>query len=81
LLTDETCDPFDDSEEAVTAFEAAEWLPLLKHNLADIQRTRELAQLADRFVLQSDFGMIVAPEVNQENQDDGSGLVSQVTFG
>jgi len=25
--------------------------------------------------------MIVAPEVNQENQDDGSGLVSQVTFG
>jgi hypothetical protein len=41
----------------VDAFEAAEWLPLLKHNLADIQRTRELAQLADRYVPRSDFGM------------------------
>jgi hypothetical protein len=41
----------------VDAYEAAEWLPLLKHNLADIQRTRELAQLADRYVPQSDFRM------------------------
>ena len=57
LLTDETCDPFDDSEEAVGAFEDAEWLPLLKHNLADIQRTRELARLAGRFVPKSDFSM------------------------
>jgi len=57
LIGNPTCDPFEDSEEAVKAFEAAEWLPLLRHNLADIQRTRELAQLADRFVPQSDFGM------------------------
>lgn len=57
LIGNPTCDPFEDSGEAVDAFEAAEWLPLLKHNLADIQRTRELAQLADRFVPQSDFGM------------------------
>lgn len=57
LLTDETCDPFEDSEEAVAAFEHAEWLPLLKHNLADIQRTRELARLAGRFVPKSDFSM------------------------
>jgi len=57
LLSDETCDPFDDSEEAVGAFEDAEWLPLLKHNLADIQRTRELARLAGRFVPKSDFSM------------------------
>jgi hypothetical protein len=41
----------------VSAFENAEWLPLLRHNLADIQRTRELAQLADRYVPQSDFSM------------------------
>jgi len=57
LLGNETCDPFEDSEEAVEAFEAAEWLPLLEHNLADIQRTRELALLAGRFVPKSDFSM------------------------
>jgi len=57
LIGNESCDPFEDSEAAVDAYEAAEWLPLLKHNLADIQRTRELALLAGRFVPQSDFGM------------------------
>jgi len=57
LLGNETCYPFEDSEEAVEAFEAAEWLPLLEHNLADIQRTRELALLAGRFVPKSDFSM------------------------
>lgn len=36
LLGNETCDPFK-SGAAVEAFEAAEWLPLLEHNLADIQ--------------------------------------------
>jgi len=30
---------------------------LLKHNLADIQRTRELKELASRFVARSDFKM------------------------
>jgi len=57
LIGDVTCDPFEDSGEAVKAFEAAEWLPLLEHNLADIQRTRELALLAGRFVPKSDFSM------------------------
>lgn len=57
LIGNPTCDPFEESGEAVDAFEAAKWLPLLKHNIADIQRTRELTQLADRFVPQSDFGM------------------------
>jgi len=57
LIGNDTCDPFEDSSEAVDAFEAAEWLPLLKHNLADIQRTRELAQLAGRFVPKSEFSM------------------------
>ena len=57
LIGNESCDPFEDSGEAVSAFEAAEWLPLLKHNLADIQRTRELALLAGRFVPKSDFSM------------------------
>ena len=57
LLGAETCDPFADSAAAVDAFEDGEWLPLLKHNLADIQRTRELADLAGRFVPKSDFSM------------------------
>jgi len=57
LIGDETCDPFSDSGAAVTAFEDGDWLPLLQHNLADIQRTRELALLAGRFVPRSDFKM------------------------
>jgi uncharacterized protein YprB with RNaseH-like and TPR domain len=57
LIGEDTCDPFDDSSQAVDAFENEDWLALLRHNLADIQRTRQLARLAGRFVPQSDFGM------------------------
>jgi uncharacterized protein YprB with RNaseH-like and TPR domain len=57
LIGEDTCDPFDDSSQAVDAFESEDWLPLLRHNLADIQRTRELARLAGRFVARSDFQM------------------------
>lgn len=57
LVGDPTCDPFDGSGEAVAAFEAGDWLPLLLHNIADIRRTRELARLAERYVPASDFGM------------------------
>jgi hypothetical protein len=57
LIGTETCDPFEDSAEAVDAYNEGAWLPLLKHNLADIQRTRELAELAGQFVARSDFKM------------------------
>lgn len=57
LVGAETCDPFEDSGRAVEAFETGAWLPLLEHNLADVQRTRELAELAGRFVPSSDFQM------------------------
>ena len=57
LVGEETCDPFDDSAEAVDAFETGEWLSLCQHNLADIQRTRKLAELAGQFVARSDFQM------------------------
>jgi uncharacterized protein YprB with RNaseH-like and TPR domain len=57
LIGDQTCDPFEDSAAAVYAFENGDWLPLLEHNLADIQRTRKLADLAARFVPKSDFSM------------------------
>ena len=51
------CDPFENSEAAVTAFENQDWVNLLLHNLADIQRTRELAVLSGRYVPKSDFNM------------------------
>jgi uncharacterized protein YprB with RNaseH-like and TPR domain len=50
-------DPFEESSEAVTAFEREDWGPLLLHNLADIQRTRVLAEIASEYVPQSDFQM------------------------
>jgi len=57
LIGKASCDPFDDSKEAVDAFESGEWESLLLHNLADIQRTLELAILAERYVPRSDFKM------------------------
>jgi uncharacterized protein YprB with RNaseH-like and TPR domain len=57
LIGTDSCDPFDDSEEAVDAFRDGDWLPLLLHNLADVVRTRELAALGGRYVAKSDFGM------------------------
>ena len=57
LVGKEDCDPFDDSSSAVAAHENDEWVDLLLHNLADIERTRELAVLAGRFVAKSDFRM------------------------
>lgn len=57
LIGGETCDPFDESSEAVDAFENRDWEALLCHNLADIRRTREIALLAGEYVAQSDFRM------------------------
>lgn len=57
LIGGDHCDPFDDSEAAVTAHERGDWAPLLLHNLADVRRTRQLAALAGEYVPQSDFNM------------------------
>ncbi|MFC6770089.1 hypothetical protein ACFQDD_00875 [Halorubrum pallidum] len=57
LIGNNSCDPFEDSQSAVRAFEQGDWKDLLLHNLADIQRTRELAVLAGMYVPQSDFRM------------------------
>jgi hypothetical protein len=57
LIGAETCDPFDDSEAAVDAFNDCEWELLLRHNFADIHRTREIALLAGEYVPKSDFRM------------------------
>jgi len=50
-------DPFDDSGEAVTAWEEGAYNRLLTHNVADIRRTRALMQLAERYCSKSDFSM------------------------
>lgn len=57
LVGKDTFDPFDDSERAVATHADGDWVPLLLHNLADIEQTRELAVLAGRFVPKSDFNM------------------------
>jgi len=57
LIGKDSCDPFEDSGAAVDAFDTGAWEPLLLHNLADIQRTRELAIIASEYVPQSDFNM------------------------
>lgn len=57
LIGNGHCDPFSDSGSAVNAHEEGDWAPLLLHNLADIERTRELVLLAERYVSKSDFAM------------------------
>ncbi len=48
-------DPFEDSAEAVTAFERGEFESLLQHNIADILRTDALASVAEQYCSKSDF--------------------------
>ena len=48
-------DPFEDSSEAVTAFEAGDFASLVQHNIADILRTDALATVAERYCSKSDF--------------------------
>jgi uncharacterized protein YprB with RNaseH-like and TPR domain len=50
-------DPFDDSVEAVTAFERGDIAAIVQHNLADVRRTAELAALAERYCSTSDFAV------------------------
>jgi len=50
-------DPFADSASAVSSHESGDWVALLLHNLADIERTREIAVLAGAYVPKSDFRM------------------------
>lgn len=52
-----TLDPFADSGEAVEAFEAAAFAPLLGHNVADVLRTAAVASVAERYCGKSDFDL------------------------
>lgn len=48
-------DPFEESAEAVTAFEDGRFAELVLHNVADVLRTRQLGLLAQRYCSKSDF--------------------------
>jgi hypothetical protein len=48
-------DPFDDSVEAVAAFEDGRFTELVFHNIADVLRTRALGRVAERYCSKSEF--------------------------
>ena len=48
-------DPFDDSAEAVAAFEDGWFAELVLHNVADVLRTRALGRVAERYCSKSEF--------------------------
>jgi len=48
-------DPFDDSAEAVTAFEDGRFTDVVLHNVADVLRTAALGRVAERYCSRSDF--------------------------
>ncbi|WP_262177018.1 hypothetical protein [Haloarcula laminariae] len=50
-------DPFEDSSEAVTAFEEGRYEELVQHNVADIVRTRQLGRVAQWYCSKSDFSL------------------------
>jgi len=50
-------DPFDDSVEAVAAFEDGRFAPLVLHNVADVLRTRALGRVAERYCSKSEFNV------------------------
>jgi len=50
-------DPFPDSGEAVTAFEDGRFAELILHNVADVIRTAQLGELAERYCSKADFNV------------------------
>lgn len=50
-------DPFDESGEAVVAFEDGRFEDVILHNVADIRRTGQLSSLAQRYCSKSDFDL------------------------
>lgn len=48
-------DPFDDSSEAVTAFEDGRFAELVRHNVADVLRTRALGRVTEQYCSKSEF--------------------------
>jgi len=59
-------DPFEDSGEAVEHWREGAFEPLLRHNLADIRRTRALVRVAERYCSRSHFSMRSLDPVDPE---------------
>jgi len=55
LIDGDHCDPYQDSNEAVSAAYNGEWESLVLHNVADLNRTQQLADWMQRYVPASDF--------------------------
>jgi uncharacterized protein YprB with RNaseH-like and TPR domain len=61
-------DPFEDSSQAVEAFETADFEVLLQHNIADILRTDALATVAEQYCGKSEFKLkSLTPTVSDSN--------------
>lgn len=58
-------DPFDQSDQAVDAFEEGQFEEVVVHNIADVLRTRRLGQLAKQYCSKSDFGVKSLTPVSQ----------------
>jgi len=52
---DHPYDPFTDSGSAVYSYQHGEYLPILKHNIADVHRTWELGEIVREFVPSKDI--------------------------
>jgi uncharacterized protein YprB with RNaseH-like and TPR domain len=50
-------DPFEDSAEAVSAFDDGRFEELVLHNVSDVLRTRRVSMLAQRYGSKSDFNV------------------------
>jgi hypothetical protein len=50
-------DPFEESKEAVSAFEAGRFGDVVVHNVADVLRTQALGRLAESYCSKSDFSV------------------------
>ena len=50
-----TDDPFEESSEAVNAWQTSDFEAVVLHNIADIRRTRALMAVAERYCSKSDF--------------------------
>lgn len=48
-------DPFEESAEAVTAFEDGRFADLVLHNVSDVLRTRAIGQITERYCAKSEF--------------------------
>lgn len=52
---DHPYDPFDDSGSAVYNYQHGHYLPVLKHNLADVHRTWELGEIVQQYISPKDI--------------------------